>query len=105
MQTQIIKNLMASALTFRAGTREKIAFIVLNWLDLSLTLFAMTIGANELNPVMRNLFLNPVYLYSAKLLIPVFLAWALPSKILWPSIGLLVLVVGWNVKELVIFFH
>jgi hypothetical protein len=99
------QKLMASAFTFRVGTREKLAFIVLNWIDLSLTLFAMTIGANELNPVMRNLFNNPVYLYSAKLLIPTFLAWLLPGKILWPSIALLLLVVAWNVKELLLFFH
>jgi hypothetical protein len=100
----MIKNLTASALTFRVGAREKIAFIVLNWIDLSLTLFAMTIGANELNPVMRNMFGNPVYLYSAKMLIPTILAWALPSKILLPSIALLVLVVAWNIKELLVFF-
>ncbi len=96
---------MASAFTFRIGTREKLAFIVLNWIDLSLTIFAMTIGANELNPVMRNLFNNPVYLYSAKLLIPTVLAWLLPSKALWPSIGLLIFIVVWNVKELVLFYH
>ena len=66
----MIKNLMASALTFKVGTKEKIAFIVLNWIDLSLTIFAMTIGATELNPVMRNMFGNLVYLYSAKLIIP-----------------------------------
>jgi hypothetical protein len=101
----MIENLMASALTFRVATREKIAFIVLNWIDLSLTLFAMTIGANELNPVMRNMFTNPVYLYSAKLLIPTILAWVLPGKVLLPSIGLLVLVVAWNVKELVLFYR
>lgn len=96
---------MASALTFSVGTKEKIAFIVLNWIDLSLTLFAMTIGASELNPVMRGMFSSPVYLYSAKLLIPTLLAWALPAKVLLPSIALLVLVVAWNVKELVLFFH
>ena len=101
----MFKNLRASALTFRTGTKEKIAYIVLNWIDLSLTLFAMTIGANELNPLMRNMFSNPVYLNSTKLLIPTALAWLLPSKVLWPSIGLLILVVGWNIKELVLFFH
>jgi hypothetical protein len=100
----MINNLMASALTFRVCTSEKIAFIVLNWIDLSLTIFAMTIGANELNPIMRNLFGNPVYLYAAKMLIPTILAWILPGKILWPSIGLLVFVVGWNIKELLLFF-
>jgi hypothetical protein len=105
MPTQMIKNMMSSALTFRVGTREKISFIVLNWIDLSLTLFAMTIGANELNPVMRNLFSNPVYLCSAKMLIPIMLAWVLPGKVLLPSIVLLLLVVGWNIKELLLFYH
>ncbi len=100
----MMAKLRASALTFRVGTREKLAFIILNWIDLSLTLFAMTIGAHEVNPVMRNLFGNPIYLYSAKLVIPMLLAWALPAKILWPSIGILVLVVGWNIKELLVYF-
>jgi hypothetical protein len=100
----MIAKLRAATLTFRVDTREKLAFIVLNWIDLALTLFAISIGANELNPLMRNMFNSPVYLYSAKLIIPIFLAFVIPGKVLLPSIGLLILVVGWNIKELALYF-
>jgi hypothetical protein len=102
--SQMIANLLASVMTFRRDIKAKLAFILLNWIDLSLTLFAVTIGANELNPLMRNLIDSPVLIYAAKLVIPLFLAWLLPGIILAPSIGLLVLVVGWNVKEILVFF-
>jgi hypothetical protein len=31
------------------------------------------------------------------------LAWLMPGKLLLPSIGLLVIVVIWNIKELILF--
>jgi len=100
----MIAGILSSALTFRRGTKEKVSFIVLNWVDLSLTLFALTIGAHEMNPLMRSLFESPVLMYAAKLVVPMFLAWLLPAKILIPSIGLLVVIVGWNITQLLMYF-
>jgi hypothetical protein len=42
-------------------------------------------------------------LLTVKLFIPVLIAWAIPGKLLWPSIAVLGLVAVWNIKELVIF--
>jgi hypothetical protein len=97
-------NLLASAVTFKKATPEKLAFIILNMIDLGLTLFATSFGARELNPLMNQMLASPLMLYVVKLIIPLFLAWLLPGKILIPSIALLTVVVGWNVRELLIFF-
>jgi hypothetical protein len=100
----VFANLMASAITFRKGTFEKLTFIALNILDMALTLFALSQGANELNPLMRSVVNSPMQLYLAKIVLPVFLAWLLPGKFLWPSIALLTFVVGWDIRELVMFY-
>jgi len=100
----VLANLMASAVTFKKGTFEKLAFIILNLLDLGLTLFALSIGAQELNPLMRIVVNSPVMLYSAKLAMPLLLAWLLPGKLLWPSIALLTFVIGWDTRELLLYF-
>jgi hypothetical protein len=100
----VLANLMASAITFKKGTFEKLSFIILNMLDLGLTLFALSQGAQELNPLMRSVVNSPLQLYTAKLVLPLFLAWLLPGKLLWPSIALLTFVVGWDVRELALFY-
>jgi hypothetical protein len=100
----VLANLMASAITFKKGTFEKLSFIILNMLDLGLTLFALSQGANELNPLMRSMVNSPLQLYTAKLVLPLFLAWLLPGKLLWPSIALLTFVVGWDIRELALFY-
>jgi hypothetical protein len=100
----MIATLRASAITFRRGTPEKLTFIFLNMIDLVLTLFAMNVGANELNPFMRNAFGVPYLSYFIKLAFPVFLAWLLPGKLLLPSIYLLVFITVWNATQLVMFF-
>lgn len=100
----MIASLLASAITFRKDTTEKIAFISLNVIDLVLTLFAMNLGAHELNPVMRGMLATPAALYTTKLLMPFVLAWLLPGKLLIPSIAVLVFVVGWDLRQLLLFF-
>jgi hypothetical protein len=104
LKNKVLGNFLSSAMTFRTCKVEKLAFILLNWFDLILTMFALTIGANEMNPLMRGMFGAPILVYCAKIVIPMFFAWLLPGKVLIPSIGLLVLVAAWNIKELVIFF-
>lgn len=92
-----------SSATFRKCTAEKASFILLSQFDLTLTVLAMYLGLAELNPFIRYLVQIPALLLVIKLGIPVLIAWLMPGRLLWPSIGLLVLVVIWNIKELVIY--
>jgi hypothetical protein len=98
----VVASLMASAVTFKKGTVEKSLFIILNILDLGLTLFALSLGARELNPFMVGILNSPYQLLVVKLLVPFLFAWLVPGKLLIPAIILLSLVVGWNLRELLI---
>jgi hypothetical protein len=97
-------SLIESALTFRKDTTEKLIFVGLNLLDLVLTLFALSMGLKELNPVVNTLYSSPYLMWIVKLVLPLFFAWLAPGKLLIPSIVFLTLVLAWNVKELIIFF-
>ena len=92
-----------SSTTFKRCTTEKVSFILLSLFDLGLTILALSLGLWEINPVVRFLIKIPALLVVAKLVIPVLIAWVMPGRLLWPSIGALALVVIWNIKELVIF--
>jgi hypothetical protein len=100
---KVIANLMASAVTFKKCTAEKLSFILLNLIDLGLTVFAFSSGLSELNPLMRHMLDAPYQLIFVKMGIPVMLAWLLPGKLLIPAIALLALIIGWDIKELIIF--
>ncbi len=89
--------------TFRKCTVEKASFVGLCAFDLVLTVFSMYLGFAELNPFVRLMVQIPVLLLCVKLLVPVLIAWLMPGKLLLPSIGLLALIVAWNIKELVVF--
>jgi hypothetical protein len=99
----MLANLWVSAGTFRYSFSEKVAFVALNLADLLLTVFAISLGLNELNPWVRELLGNPLHLVIAKCAVPAALAWLIPGKLLLPAILLLSFVVGWDIKELVIF--
>jgi len=101
--TGILTNIRFSAFTFKRGTAEKASFILLNQLDLILTIWAMHLGLNELNPFIQPLLAMPAMLLLVKLLIPVIIAWAVPGRFLWPMLALLALVLSWNLKELLLF--
>ena len=96
-------NLWDSVATFRRGTAEKASFVLLNQFDLTLTILAIYLGFSELNPFIRNLVNIPVLLLTVKLAIPLLIAWLIPSKLLLPAIALLILVILWNIKELILF--
>jgi hypothetical protein len=101
--TGITAKLRGSAFTFRQGTLEKASFILLNQLDLTLTVLATHFGLKELNPLITPFINIPAMLLLVKLFIPVLLAWLIPGRLLLPSIALLALILLWNVKELVLF--
>ena len=92
-----------SSATFRICTKEKVSFIVLNLIDLALTLIAMSLGFDELNPLVGFLLEIPALFIVAKVLLPPLLAWLIPGRLLWPSIALLAVVAIWNVKELIVY--
>lgn len=98
----VLTNLMSSAITFRKGTVEKLTFIILNVVDLSLTSLALSQGATELNPLMLNMLNVPYRLYLVKLILPTFLAWLVPGKLLIPAVIFLTFVIGWDIRELII---
>ena len=93
-----------SSATFKQCTLEKISFVVLNQVDLGLTLLAIHLGFEELNPLVNFMMDIPVLLILVKLILPVGIAWLMPGRLLWPSIGLLGLVAMWNLVELITFF-
>jgi hypothetical protein len=79
----------------------KISYFLLQQLDLLLTLWAVNAGFTELNPMMRGLLASPPQLVLFKVIIPMMLAWFCPSKLLLPSLALILAVTLWNVKELI----
>lgn len=96
-------SLLRSAV-MRGGMAERIWFVILNQVDLILTVFAVSIGLTELNPWMRNLLAAaPIQLFLVKSAIPSVIAWFVPGKLLIPSIALLLFVVTWDLKELLYF--
>lgn len=84
------------------GMILKISYLFLQQLDLILTLFAAHLGLSELNPFMKGLLDTPVQLIIIKLIIPILIAWFVPSKFIIPGIAVLFMVVSWNIKELLI---
>ncbi len=92
-----------SAATFKRCTWEKVSFILLNQADLTLTVVAMAMGLNEVNPFVRYLIQIPALLLLVKLVIPVLIAWLIPGRLLLPSSALLAVVAIWNVKEMLAF--
>jgi hypothetical protein len=96
----MLAGLMASAITFKKCTLEKIAFIALNAMDLGLTVFAVSQGAHELNPLVSGMLNSPSQLLLMKIVLPIVFAWLVPGKLLLPAIGVLSFVVGWNIREL-----
>jgi hypothetical protein len=80
--------------------RLKISYLGLQVLDFGLTLFALGLGASELNPFLRAALNSPVQLLVIKVGLPLWLVWVLPGRFLIPAIVLLLFIVGWDVKEL-----
>jgi len=93
-----------STATFKKHTAVKLSFILLGLADLGLTVLAVNLGLTELNPLVRFLIQVPLLLLAVKVFVPALIAWLVPGKLLLPSIILLGLAVGWNIKELAVFF-
>ena len=93
-------DLRLTAATFARGTSLKLAFVALGAADLLLTLYALSTGYVELNPIFEVARSRPADLFLLKVAGPVAIAWLVPSKLLVPSIVLLVGVIAWDVGAL-----
>lgn len=93
--------LFASAGTYRREAALKVTFVALAFVDLLLTLGALSQGFRELNPVVLSLYRQPVALALVKGFIPLLIAWLVPGKLLVPSIAAFVGITGWNLAQMV----
>ena len=84
----------------KVDTALKVAFLLLQLIDLTLTALAARYGWLELNPLMQVSADSTYKLALFKFCIPVLISWFVPGRWLIPAILLLMMVVGWNVKEL-----
>ena len=80
----------------------KISYVLLHLMDLILTYIGVSLGLSEINMWMKNLLTAPLPLLSFKLVIPILIAWLVPGKFLVPAVVLLLMVVCWDIKELLI---
>lgn len=85
---------------FKKGLSLRITYVVLQLADLLMTHFAVSAGHHEINPIMRGLLDSPLQLLTFKLIIPLLIAWLVPSRLLLPALVLLVAVIGFNITEL-----
>ena len=85
----------------KVDTVLKVVFLSLQLVDLVLTAIAARYGWLELNPVMKASLDSTYKLAIFKFGIPVLISWFVPGRWLIPAIMLLAMVVGWNIKELV----
>jgi hypothetical protein len=85
---------------FKKGLGIKVAYVLLHQADILLTNAALSAGFRELNPVMRGLLDTPVQLLMFKFIMPLIIAWLVPAKLLLPALALLLLIIGFNLKEL-----
>ena len=92
--------LLASAATFSRGTRYKVAYLLLAYADLVLTLYALGHGYQELNPYVAAMQDNPVTLFVTKAAGPMAIAYVAPAKLLVPSIAFLAVIACWNLSVL-----
>ena len=78
----------------------KVLYLLLQSIDLGLTVLAVQLGYPELNPFMRTALASTSLLLIMKVFIPLLICWLVPGKLLIPAIALLAVIVGWNIKEL-----
>ena len=100
LRTAVMRYLTVAEL--KKGLTLRVAYVVLQQADLLMTRFAISSGFEELNPVMRSLFETPAQLLLFKLVIPVIIAALVPAKLLLPALVLLLMIIAWNLKELIV---
>ena len=89
-----------SVAEFKKGLSIKLAYVLLQQADMLVTNFAVSAGFKELNPIVKGFLDTPAQWLLLKLVIPLFIAWLVPARFLVPALGLLLVVLGLNLKEL-----
>lgn len=85
---------------FRHDTEYKLAFLVLMYLDVALTLVGVRLGFTENNPIMAGMLADPWKLLLFKGIIPAGLAWLIPGRLLAPATLFLAALAAWNLLQL-----
>ena len=98
LRTAVMRYLTVAEL--KKGLTLRVAYVVLQQADLLLTKFAISSGFEELNPVIRGSIDTPAHLLLYKLIIPIIIASLVPARLLLPALLLLLMVIVWNLKEL-----
>lgn len=88
-----------------SGMPFKIAFMLLQLTDVTVTGVANSIGFNEVNPLMRELLNSPLQLLIVKMFIPAMIAWLFPGKWLIPAIIFLLIIVGFDGTQLAAYVY
>jgi len=84
----------------RWATELKLTYLFLQQVDLILTVYALSHGATELNPLLRVILTSLPIVLVFKLLIPLLMVYLVPGLLLIPGIVFQFIVLIWNVKEL-----
>ena len=69
-----------------------------------MSLLAVNLGFKEMNPLMAVLLGQAPLTILLKLVLPVTIAWVTPGRWLKPAILVLLLVLLWDIHELVLYF-
>jgi hypothetical protein len=88
-----------TAAEWKKGLGIKAAYVLLHQANILLTGFAVSVGAEEINPVIKASLGAPVYLLVLQLFIPLPIAWLVPAKLLIPAIVLLAVIIGFNLAQ------
>lgn len=99
LRTAVIRYFSVAEL--KKGLSLRVAYVLLQQADLLLTKFAISSGFEELNPVIRGSLDTPAQLLLFKIIIPLIIACLVPAKLLLPALVLLLMVIAWNLKELI----
>ena len=84
----------------RWANEFKLSYLFLQQVDLIFTVYAMSHGAMELNPILRVILSSIPLIFLFKLLIPLLMVYLIPGGLLVPGIVFQAIVLIWNVKEL-----
>jgi hypothetical protein len=88
----------------RWGSWFKLSYLFLQQVDLVLTIYAMSIGAMELNPLLRIVLGSLPLVLVFKVAIPVAMVYFIPGALLIPGILIQGAVIAWNIHQLLAFF-
>ena len=101
LQAKAVRHYGAIAIgDIRSNIAYKVTYVLLQMLDLWLTLWAVNAGFKEMNPVMNGMLDSPLQLLLVKFLIPLLIVRFVPGKWLIPGILVLAFVLIWNVQQL-----